>query len=246
MALSCQGRKPRHIGIQCATPIDCQSLTREPLQGCLPWVITARYVWILGRTKTDGPPDYDEYDSEDFQLANPLDTFALSSWMPLKYNADGLLDLYFQNESPGTDKEANWLPAPKGAFNLLMRLYAPMSEALTGKWNPLASGAFTATQAPAQETQETQDHVAQKSRLDLLSHHGNVECSAQFENSIATMPADARLQGSCCAPMDETRYRQQIDGLKKYSEIIEVLSDPYDISAPPGTQAHWLLHPRSQ
>jgi hypothetical protein len=54
--------------------------------------------------------------------------------MPLKYNADGSLDLYFQNESSG--KEANWLPAPKGAFNLLMRLYAPMSEALTGKWNP--------------------------------------------------------------------------------------------------------------
>jgi hypothetical protein len=56
--------------------------------------------------------------------------------MPFKYNADGSLDLYFQNESPGSDKEANWLPAPKGAFNLLMRLYAPRSEALTGKWNP--------------------------------------------------------------------------------------------------------------
>jgi len=46
------------------------------------------------------------------------------------------LDLYFQNESPGAGKEANWLPAPKGAFNLLMRLYAPKSDALTGKWNP--------------------------------------------------------------------------------------------------------------
>ena len=34
------------------------------------------------------------------------------------------------------DKEANWLPAPKGAFNLTMRLYAPKSDALTGKWNP--------------------------------------------------------------------------------------------------------------
>jgi len=76
------------------------------------------------------------YDSEGFQIANPLSRFNLSSWMPLKYNADGSLDLYFQNESPGTGKEANWLPAPKGAFNLLMRLYAPMSEALTGKWNP--------------------------------------------------------------------------------------------------------------
>jgi hypothetical protein len=76
------------------------------------------------------------YDSEGFQVPNSLNRFAISSWMPLKYNADGSLDLYFQNENPGADKEANWLPAPKGAFNLLMRLYAPRSEALTGKWNP--------------------------------------------------------------------------------------------------------------
>ncbi|HMF23114.1 MAG TPA: DUF1254 domain-containing protein [Pseudolabrys sp.] len=76
------------------------------------------------------------YDTEGFQVANPLNRFNLSSWMPLKYNADGSLDLYFQNASPGADKEANWLPAPKGEFNLLMRLYAPHSEALTGKWNP--------------------------------------------------------------------------------------------------------------
>jgi hypothetical protein len=45
-------------------------------------------------------------------------------------------DLYFQNETPGRDKEANWLPAPKGPFNLTMRLYSPTSDALTGKWNP--------------------------------------------------------------------------------------------------------------
>ena len=56
--------------------------------------------------------------------------------MPLRYSGDRSLELYFLNESPGADKEANWLPAPKGAFNLLMRLYAPESDALTGKWNP--------------------------------------------------------------------------------------------------------------
>jgi hypothetical protein len=76
------------------------------------------------------------YDSEGFQVANVLNRFAVSSYMPFKTNADGSLDLYFQNESPGKDKEANWLPAPTGAFNLTMRLYGPKSEALTGKWNP--------------------------------------------------------------------------------------------------------------
>ena len=76
------------------------------------------------------------YDSDGFQVANGLDRFALSSWMPFKYDPDGSLDLYFQNASPGPDKEANWLPAPKGPFNLTMRLYAPQSDALTGKWSP--------------------------------------------------------------------------------------------------------------
>jgi hypothetical protein len=76
------------------------------------------------------------YDTDGYQVANTLNRFAVSSWMPFKYDADGSLDLYFQNASPGTDKEANWLPAPKGLFNLTMRLYAPKSDALIGKWNP--------------------------------------------------------------------------------------------------------------
>ncbi len=76
------------------------------------------------------------YDTEGFQVANAINRFAVSSWMPFTYNADGSLDLYFQNDSPGGGKEANWLPAPKGPFNLTMRLYAPRSDALTGKWNP--------------------------------------------------------------------------------------------------------------
>lgn len=78
------------------------------------------------------------YDADGFQVGNVLNRFAVSSWMPFKANADGSLDLYFQSDSPGKDKEANWLPAPKGPFNLTMRLYAPKPGALTGKWNPPA------------------------------------------------------------------------------------------------------------
>jgi hypothetical protein len=97
--------------------------------------------YILHFAKGETPPanafwSVTLYDSEGYQIANPLDRFALSSWMPFKYNGDGSLDLYFQNETPGQDQQANWLPAPKGPFNLTMRIYAPKSEALTGKWNP--------------------------------------------------------------------------------------------------------------
>jgi hypothetical protein len=76
------------------------------------------------------------YDPEGFQVGNALNRFAVSSWMPFKTNADGSLDIYFQHESPGKDLEANWLPAPKGGFNLTMRLYGPKPEVLNGKWNP--------------------------------------------------------------------------------------------------------------
>ncbi|MGZ8387214.1 MAG: DUF1254 domain-containing protein [Rhodoplanes sp.] len=76
------------------------------------------------------------YDPEGFPVANPLNRLAVSSWMPFKYDTDGSLTLCFQNDSPGAEREANWLPAPKGPFTLTMRLYAPRSEALTGKWNP--------------------------------------------------------------------------------------------------------------
>ncbi len=76
------------------------------------------------------------YDTDGFQVANSLNRFAVSSWMPFKYNGDGSLILYFQEESPGADMETNWLPAPKGPFNLTMRLYAPRMEALIGRWSP--------------------------------------------------------------------------------------------------------------
>jgi hypothetical protein len=68
--------------------------------------------------------------------ANPLDRYLINSPMlpDLKKDADGAITLYLQNESPGADKESNWLPVPKGAFFAVMRLYWPKPEALDGKW----------------------------------------------------------------------------------------------------------------
>ena len=55
--------------------------------------------------------------------------------MPIKYNADGLLDSYLQAKSPGSDKESNWLQTPPtGAFNRTARVYQPTKEVLDGAW----------------------------------------------------------------------------------------------------------------
>ena len=78
------------------------------------------------------------YDAEGFQVANPLNRFAISGRDALAYNSDGSLDLYLQHDSPGSGRESNWLPAPRGPLGVTMRLYAPMPEALDGTWNPPA------------------------------------------------------------------------------------------------------------
>jgi hypothetical protein len=67
---------------------------------------------------------------------NPLNRYLINSPMlpQLKLDADGGLTLLIQNESPGKDKESNWLPAPNGPFAMYMRLYWPKEDALDGKW----------------------------------------------------------------------------------------------------------------
>ena len=68
--------------------------------------------------------------------ANALDRYLINSPMlpTLKRDADGGVTLFVQNESPGGDREANWLPAPKGPFFMTLRLYLPKPEALDGRW----------------------------------------------------------------------------------------------------------------
>jgi hypothetical protein len=69
-------------------------------------------------------------------VANPINRYLLNSAMlnGFKRDADGGITLIIQNESPGEDSENNWLPAPKGPFSMIMRLYRPKPEALDGRW----------------------------------------------------------------------------------------------------------------
>jgi hypothetical protein len=81
------------------------------------------------------------YNSESFFVNNPINRYAISSWMPLRHNSDGSIDLYVQHESPEKGNEANWLPAPEGAFNITLRMYWPKDKEPSindGTWVPPA------------------------------------------------------------------------------------------------------------
>ena len=79
------------------------------------------------------------YDKDYFFVPNSINRYTVSSRNKFKTNADGSIDLYIQKDSPGKDKEQNWLPAPSGAFVLMMRLYWPSEKPpsiLDGTWKP--------------------------------------------------------------------------------------------------------------
>ena len=68
-------------------------------------------------------------------MRNSINRYGILPSMPLKYNADGSLDVYIQARSPGADKEANWLPCPPSdPFNLSVRIYQPKKEVLDGTY----------------------------------------------------------------------------------------------------------------
>jgi hypothetical protein len=69
-------------------------------------------------------------------VANPINRYLINSPMlpNMKLDADGGLTLYVQENSPGKDKEANWLPSPTGPFFMILRIYWPDTSALDGRW----------------------------------------------------------------------------------------------------------------
>jgi hypothetical protein len=77
------------------------------------------------------------YDERQFFPANPIARYALGDRDPLVFNEDGSLELYLQRQSPGKEREPNWLPTPnKGLFSITLRLYWPEPEATDGTWSP--------------------------------------------------------------------------------------------------------------
>jgi DNA sulfur modification protein DndE len=105
----------------------------QPLDG------SRRY--LLHFSKAQTPPAHGfwsltMYNAEHSLVANPLNRYELNSRSKFRYNQDGSLDLYIQKDSPGKDKESNWLPAAAGEFDLMLRFYWPKEPVLEGAWKP--------------------------------------------------------------------------------------------------------------
>ncbi len=105
----------------------------KPLNGA------RRYVLHFAKGRT--PPvnafwSVTMYNSKQAFVPNPIERYAIGDRDKLKFNPDGSLDLYIQNQSPGKDKESNWLPAPQDDFNLVLRMYWPKEAVLKGAWKP--------------------------------------------------------------------------------------------------------------
>jgi hypothetical protein len=131
------------VGLGANNPVDAvypvlfTDDTGAPLEG------GKRYVLHFNKNST--PPtnafwSITMYDQEGFPVTNVLNRFTISSWMPLKRDADGSLEIYIQPDNPGKDKESNWLPSPsEGRLGITMRVYWPQQSIVDGGWVPPAA-----------------------------------------------------------------------------------------------------------
>jgi hypothetical protein len=132
IALCCLGENLPQDAVYPSLSVDSEG---RPLDG------SSRYV--LRFDKGRFPPvdafwSVTAYDTDGYFIPNPLNRLALGDRDNLVTNADGSLELYIQADTPGSEKETNWLPVDKKLFTLLMRLYSPKSEFLAGMWTPPA------------------------------------------------------------------------------------------------------------
>ncbi len=102
--------------------------------------LTGKYNYVLHFNGEKLPPvnafwSLSIYGKDSFFIANPIDRYAIGDRDKLQFNKNGSLDIYIQHDSPGKDKESNWLPVPTGEFNVMLRMYWPKEIALNEKWN---------------------------------------------------------------------------------------------------------------
>ena len=133
------------IGLGANRPQDAVYPTSEADADGKPYSGANKYVMHFDKGQTppaDGFWSLTMYNAEYFFVDNKLNKYTVSPRNALKYNADGSLDIYIQNESPGTDKEANWLPAPKDRFILMLRLYWPKEKdpSIIGRGDEVITG----------------------------------------------------------------------------------------------------------
>jgi hypothetical protein len=76
------------------------------------------------------------YNERQFFVENPIARYAIGDRDTLKFNADGSLDLYLRHDARDAAREPNWLPAPPGPFNVMLRIYWPKPAVLDGSWLP--------------------------------------------------------------------------------------------------------------
>jgi hypothetical protein len=128
------------IGLGANRPQDAIYPTSEADADGKPYSGANKYVMHFEKDQmppVDGFWSLTMYNGDYFFVDNPLNRYTVSSRSKFKPNADGSVDVYIQNESPGKDKEANWLPAPTDKFILMLRLYWPKEKApsiIDGSW----------------------------------------------------------------------------------------------------------------
>lgn len=128
-----------HQGLGANLPSDAvYPTTRVDAEG-KPLTGAHRYVVHFARGQT--PPvrgfwSLTMYNADYSFVANPQNRHAVGSRSPFELNRDGSLDLYIQKDSPGAERESNWLPAPAGNFALMLRLYWPDRPIFDGTWKP--------------------------------------------------------------------------------------------------------------
>lgn len=106
----------------------------------------AKHAYVMHFEKGQLPPvdafwSLTLYDTDFFFVKNSANRYAISQRDELVRNPDGSIDVYIQADSPGPNQEANWLPAPKSEFYLVLRLYGPPAKPptiLDGSWKPPA------------------------------------------------------------------------------------------------------------